>query len=183
MTRPSLYTSTDLGASWQSTAQPPPMDLGKKYALSVTSSGAYVHDQSCYRVVAAEGTFEPVTFSNDQLGTIYAMRSGIDSTTMFILTSTGLYKAQLTLTSTGINVVSHESATVNGTLLTIRSAALNDNCYVRIMGIGGQCLFEGRLRQSDVGLLSVTLDSELPSGVYFVIAGDQQVIRMMHLNQ
>ncbi|HBB26824.1 MAG TPA: hypothetical protein DCZ59_11215 [Bacteroidetes bacterium] len=102
---------------------------------------------------------------------------------MFILTSTGLYKAQAPLTSTGVNVVSHESATVNGTLLTIRSAALKDNCYVRITGIGGQCLFEGRLRQSDVGLLSVTLDSELPSGVYFVIAGDRQVIRMMHLNQ
>lgn len=177
--RPSLYLSTDLGDSWQSIAMPLPMDLGKRYALSVTSSGAYVHDQSCYRVITGEGAFEPVTFSNDQLGIIYAIRSGLDSTTMIILASTGLYKAQVPVTSTGVNAVSYESASVNDTQLTIRSAALNDNCYVRILGIGGQCLFEGRLRQLAIGLFSLTLDSELPPGVYFVITANQ-VIRLLH---
>lgn len=180
MPRANFYVSTNIGASWHIAPQPLPIDLGKKYSLSVTSSGVFLHDQSCYRVVNGGEGFTPVLFSIDQLGTIYRILPGVDSTTLVMITSTGVYEVDAKTTSVGGDDEPLVSASINGTALTIRAESLGDNHHARIIDVSGQSVYAGNLQQTSLGVFTAALQTELPTGVYFVVVGTR-VLKMVYV--
>lgn len=169
MPRANFYVSTNLGSSWQSASQPLPIDLGKKYSLSVTSNGVFVHDNSCYRVASNGEMFSPVTFSIEDVGTIYSLLSGKDSSSMVMLTSTGAYEASVSTTSVAQNDEPHDDAVVVGSNIIVRARAFNHNEAVRLISSAGNIVCDGVMQQLGVDQYAFPLPAELPSGVYFLV--------------
>jgi len=171
--RPSLFVSTDVGLSWIRSTSSLPNDLGKSVRLSVAENGVFVHENSCYRVLNYGEDFGRVDFSVGDVGEIFTMLDGVDSTQMTMVTSTGVYNVTALVSGIESMTDAADYATIIGNNVTVNSETISGDVEVSIVTSVGKAVYSQRMHVEQGGKFSFYLPVELSAGVYFLVVGSR----------
>ncbi|HLP27183.1 MAG TPA: hypothetical protein VK147_00990 [Candidatus Didemnitutus sp.] len=171
--RPSLFVSTDVGLNWIRSTSSLPNDLGKNVRLSVTENGVFVHENSCYRVLNYGEDFGRVGFSVGDVGEIFTMLDGVDSTQMTVVTSTGVYNVTALVSGIESMTDAADYATIIGNNVTVNSETISGDVEVSIVTSVGKTVYSQRMHVEQGGKFSFYLPVELSAGVYFLVVGSR----------
>ncbi len=171
--RPSLYVSTDVGLNWTRSTTPLPNDLGKNVRLSVTENGVFVHENSCYRVLNNGEEFNRIEFSTGDVGEVFTMIDGLDSTRMTMATSTGVYSVMTLVSSVDDADEVVDFAMIIGNCVTVHSQSIRGYSDISIVTLLGSTVYTQSINVEQCNKFSFYLPFELSVGVYFLVVGNR----------
>ena len=174
--RPSLYSSTDMGLNWIRSSTPLPFDLSKDVRLSVTDNGVFVHEKSCYRVLSNGEEFNRVEFSVGDIGEVFNLLDGLDSTKMIMATSTGVYTVTPSTTGVGTAGDVEDYASIAGNCVTVFSRTISGDFNIALFSSTGKTIHVEHIHVDQGSAFSFYLPSELSTGVYILVAGKQAFV-------
>ena len=169
--RPSVFYSTNLGGTWTQTPTSMPADLSKNVRMSVTENGVFVHEKNCYRIRNGGEDVSPVDFSVGDVGEIFSMINGVDSTQMIMVTSTGVYNVRAAVSQARHEATTPGNVSIDGRVVTVYSDEVVGEVGVSVVALTGQTVHKQQVPVDDRGMLRFTLPSHLSVGVYLAVVG------------